>query len=332
MTSTLSLRAVLVALALLLIVLTIWSLATGSAGISLPRIIDALLHPGAERADHVLWQVRLPRVVAALAAGSALAVAGAIMQAMTGNPLAEPGLLGVNAGAAFAVVATLSFTSVSASGKLIYVAFAGAALAAALVHALGSAGRGGATPIRLVLAGVVTATFLGSLTSALLILNSQTFDTVRLWTTGSLKGRQLSEIVAVLPYLALSLAAALSVAGQFTTMSLGGDRARSLGQSPLLWRGLGAALVVGLAGSAVAIAGPVGFVGLVVPHMARLSMGTDYRRILPVAALGGAGLMLAADTLPRALAGRDLPVGVTMALVGAPFFIWLARNHGAVKG
>ncbi|MGR3794201.1 FecCD family ABC transporter permease [Vannielia sp. SX4] len=319
-------------LVLLILLVALWSLATGSAGLTLAEAGRALLAPGEGRPDAILWQVRLPRVVAAIAAGAALGAAGAIMQAVTGNPLAEPGLLGVNAGAAFVVVVALSVFGVTASAALIWCAFGGAGSAAVLVYAMASAGRGGATPIRLVLAGVIVATFLGALTTAILLIDSQTLDAVRFWTAGSLKGRQLAQMLPVLPYAAISLAAALVFARQFTTLSLGGDVARSIGQNPALWRAIAACCVVGLAGSAVSIAGPLGFVGLVVPHMVRLTLGGGYGRILPLSILGGAALTLLADTAPRALLSVDMPAGITLALIGAPFFIWLARSHGAVRG
>lgn len=287
------------------------------------------MEPGAETRDAViLWQVRLPRILAALSVGAALAVAGAIMQAMTGNPLADPGLLGVNAGAAFAVVLALVILGPGAAqSTLIRAAFTGAAGAAGAVLLLGQAGRGGEARLRLVLAGVVVATLLGGLTLSVLMMDGRTLDAVRLWTAGSLRGRQMEEITAALPFIGIALALALAVRDQFTALGLGQHTGRSLGQNRARWQGLSAALVVVLAGSAVAIAGPVGFVGLVVPHMARLAVGSDYRLLLPLALPGGALLTLLADLLPRGVWGNDVPVGISMALVGAPFFIWLARRR-----
>ncbi|MEQ9243800.1 FecCD family ABC transporter permease [Roseovarius indicus] len=315
-------------LAMALLVLAVWAMGVGASDIPMGRVAQALWAPGTERADIVVMQVRLPRVLAGVSAGAALAVAGAIMQAVTGNPLAEPGIMGVNAGAAFAVVCGLAFLGLTAVSELIWMAFVGAGAAAVLVYGLGTAGRSGPTPLKLVLAGVVVTTFLGSVTTTILLFDAQTLDTVRFWTVGSLKGRQLGDVVAVLPYLAVALVAALVCGAQFTAMSLGADVARGLGQNAPVWRAIAALLVVGLAGSAVAIAGPVAFVGLVVPHIVRMCIGADYRRILPLCLLGGAALTLCADTLPRALSDRDIPVGITLAVLGAPFFIWLARRHG----
>lgn len=320
-----SARAASLVLAAGLALLAVWAMSVGSADIGMGRVLAALVSPGAERADLVVTTVRLPRVLAAIAVGAALAVAGGIMQAMTANPLAEPGLLGINAGAAFGVVVAIAFLDVTATGALVWTAFLGAALAAAAVHILGR----GVTPVRLVLAGVIVTTFLGALTASILVLDAQTLDAVRLWTAGSLAGRRMPEIGTVLPYLLPALGAALLAARHFTTMSLGADTAAALGQSPARWRAAGAALVVGLAGSAVALAGPLGFVGLLAPHAARHAVGSDYRRLLPVAMLAGAILTLAADTAPRALLGRDVPAGVTLTLMGAPVLVWIARRRAA---
>ncbi|ETX13421.1 hypothetical protein OCH239_10590 [Roseivivax halodurans JCM 10272] len=314
-----------------LVLLMVLSIGTGSSDISWSAMIEALRDPGDTRADLVVWQVRLPRVLAAIGAGAALAVAGAIMQAVTGNPLAEPGLMGVNAGAAFAVVIALSAFEVTASGTLTFVAMIGAGCAAALVYSLGAAGRSGPTPIKLILAGVIAATFLGAVTNAILLFDAQTLDTVRFWTVGSVRGRDLGQVVAVLPWIALAVSVALGLGRQFTTLSLG-ESARGLGQNLKAWRGIAAALVAALAGGAVAMAGPLAFVGLVVPHITRMIVGPDYARILPFSAVGGAALVLAADTAPRAILAVDLPAGVATALIGAPFFVWLARRHGVDRG
>ena len=311
-----------------LCLLALWSIGVGAAGIPMGAVAEVLLTPDNSRESLIVWTVRLPRVLAAIAVGAALAMAGAIMQAATNNPLADPGLLGVNAGAAFAVVVgTVLLGSGAAVGSLIWFAFAGAALTAAAVYALGAMGRSGPTPIKLVLSGVVIGAFLAVLPQALLVMDAQTLDAVRQWTVGSLRGRALSDVLAPLPYLGLGLVLAMMFRDQFTSLSLGAVVAQGLGQNPALWRGVSAVIVVLLAGVAVSIAGPLGFVGLVVPQMARMIMGADYRNILPIACVGGAVLTLAADTLPRALWGNDVPVGVSLAMVGAPFFIWLARGR-----
>ena len=317
----------LAALLFLLAVVAVWSLGVGGAGVS-PREALRLLFSGGDQYEAVVvTTIRLPRTLAAISTGAALAVAGALMQAMTNNPLASPGLLGVNAGAAFAVVAAISLFGPMAGANYAWAAFAGAGIAGLCVYGLGSMGTGGATPLRLALAGVIFSSFVASLTAALLLFDKATLDVARMWTVGSLRGRQMDIVVPLSLYIAVGLTAALAIARQVTTLSLGDDLASSLGMNLLVWRLGCGALVIVLAGSAVAIGGPIGFVGLVVPHMARMTGGHDYRGILPLSAAGGALLVLAADTLIRAIIpGTDIPVGVTMALIGAPFFILLARN------
>lgn len=328
--SSARLSAGLLPLALIVSAVAVWALTVGASEISAMQALGALWS-GDDRAATVIRAVRLPRVIAALGVGAALAVAGAIMQAVTRNPMAEPGILGVNAGASFAVVLALAFGGVTAAHALAWFAFAGAGAASVLVYALGSAGRYGATPVKLVLSGVVVASFLASVTLAILLIDAQTFDAVRLWTAGSLRGRQLHDVLAVLPYAIGAIAVALAIRTQFTSMSLGAEVARGLGQNQAVWRAISVLIVALLAGSAVAMAGPVAFVGLVVPHMVRLCIGPDYGWLLPYSALAGALLTLVADTLPRAAWGTDVPVGISLALVGAPVFIWLARSRtGAV--
>jgi iron complex transport system permease protein len=316
----------LVALSCLVVVAAAWSVALGTVRFPLSQVPAAVFAFDGSREHLVIASIRLPRVLAGLLAGSALAVAGAIMQAITGNPLASPGLLGINAGAAFAVVMAIAVIGAGSGDIHAWYAFAGATAAALAVYTLGSAGRSGGTPLRLVLAGAVLSAFLTSLTTAILIFDQGALDAVRLWTAGSLSGRTMTQVATVAPYILLGLAAALAVRRQVTTLSLGADVARTVGQSPLFWRSLSVAIVILLAGAAVALAGPIGFIGLVVPHVARFCIGVDYRWIIPFSALGGALLLVAADTAGRTLFGsQSFPAGVTMALIGGPFFLWLAR-------
>jgi len=316
----------LLALACLVVLATVWALTIGTTALPATRVVDALLSYDGSRDHIVVVFARLPRVLAGLLVGAALAVAGAIMQAATNNPLASPDLLGINSGAAFAVVMAIIFLDASSSGALIWFAFAGAAVAAVAVYAASSVGPGGATPLKLALAGAVLTSFLAALTTSVLIFDKGTLDQIRLWSAGSLAGRPLSASAAIAPYILAGLAAALLFRRQVMTLSLGSDIARSVGQNAGLWRALAAAMVVLLAGSAVALAGPIGFVGLVVPHIARMVGGVDYRWVIPFSALGGALLLVVADALARyALSDQSLPVGVTMAVIGAPFFIYLAR-------
>lgn len=324
-------RSRMAALALLVAligVMALWSMSIGRVGLSFAEVASALGRFDGSREHLIVMTVRLPRLLAGLFAGAALAVAGALMQALTNNPLASPGLLGINAGAAFAIVLALTVAGPAASGFYVWCAFLGAAAASVAVYVLGSMGASGATPLKLALAGAILSAFVGSLTTAVLIFDSSTLDVIRLWSVGSLEGRSLGNVAMVAPYILTGLASALLFRRQITTMSLGADLARGVGQNLLLWRLLAGAMVVLLAGSAVALAGPIGFVGLFVPHAARLLAGVDYRWIIPFSALGGALVVTASDSLLRqALPDRDIPVGIAMALIGAPFFIHLARGR-----
>ena len=303
-----------------------WAMTIGPTRIPASVIVGAITGFDGSHQHLVVATVRLPRILAGIVAGSALAVAGAIMQAVTNNPLASPGLLGVNAGAAFGVVLTLTLFPSIPTGGYIWAAFAGATLAAGIVYALGSMGVSGATPVKLALAGAIVSAFVASLTSAVLIFDKTTLDAIRFWSVGSLAGRSLDDVASVAPYAGIGLVVAMAVRSQITTMSLGTDVARTVGQNLALWRGVAAVTVVFLAGGAVAVAGPIGFVGLIVPHIVRLLVGLDYRWILPFCAVGGALLVTGADALARELLpDRELPVGITMALIGAPFFVYLAR-------
>lgn len=319
--------ALLVLLSAAVLILALWSLTIGTATIPLRNVLDALLAHGEARDDIIVWTIRLPRATAAVVVGATLGVAGAIMQAITNNPLASPDLLGVSSGAAFAVVVSIVFFNTSSPMVFLWVAFAGAGIAGFLVYAIGSVGAGGATPIKLALSGAVLSIFLGSLSASLLIFDLKAIDTIRLWSMGSLAGREGHAIAVVAPFALAGIAGAFVLARELATASLGTDLAHAVGQNVTLWRSIFGGLVIVMAGSAVALAGPIGFVGLVVPHIVRFVVSSDFRWRLPFCAVGGALLVVMADGLQRFLSGIDVPVGVTLALVGAPFFIWLARSR-----
>ncbi|MDX0483496.1 iron chelate uptake ABC transporter family permease subunit [Sinorhizobium medicae] len=282
--------------ALLLALLSLWSLTIGTTAIPLGDALRAIISEGTSHQDVVISTIRLPRVLTAIIVGSTLGVAGALMQAVTNTPLV-----------------------------FLWFAFGGAAVAGILVYMVASTGVSGVTPVKLALSGAVLSVFLGSVSASLLIFDMKAIDIIRLWSVGSLTGKDMAAVAAVAPFALAGVAATLLLAREVSTLSLGADVAQAVGQNVLLWRLVSGALVVLMAGSSVALAGPIGFVGLVVPHVVRLSLGTDYRWILPFCAISGALLVVMADGLQRSLTGIDVPVGVTLALVGAPFFIWLAR-------
>jgi iron complex transport system permease protein len=250
------------------------------------------------------------------------------MQGATRNPLADPGILGVNAGASLAVVVAIHVFGIGAFSGYVWFALAGAAVVGALVYALGSMGRDGVTPIKLALAGAAVAAFLGSVTTAVLLLDVRTLDEFRFWTVGSIAGRDGAVARQVLPFLVLGAVLALGSARSLNSLSLGDDVARSLGLRISAARGVAALSVVLLCGGATAAAGPIGFVGLTVPHVARVLCGPDYRWVLPYSALLAPVLLLGADIVGRVVAPpAEIQVGVVTAAVGAPFFVALVRRR-----
>lgn len=311
---------------LVLLVCLFVSITFGAADIDLGSIYTAFIAFDGSTDHLIIRTVRVPRSITALMVGAALAVAGAIMQGLTRNPLADPGILGIQAGAALAVVAAVFLLGAASPTVYTWFAFLGAAAAAVTVYLLGSMGRGGLTPLKLTVAGAALATLFSSLMTGILILSQSTLDEIRFWLAGSLASRDLNLLLQVLPYLVIGLLAALTLGKQITTLSLGEDVAKGLGQRTTWVKVTAAVIVVALVGGSVAISGPIGFIGLVIPHIVRFFVGVDYRWILPYAAVYGAILLVLADVGARVLIRpQELPVGVMTALAGAPFFIYLAR-------
>jgi iron complex transport system permease protein len=309
----------------LLLVCLLGSILLGAADIAPGTVWQAIFQFDGSTEHLIICTVRLPRAILAVVVGAALAVAGAITQGLTRNPLAAPDILGINVGAALAMVLAVFLRG--NGGSYVGFAFGGAAIAAITVYWLGSMGRSGLTPLKLVIAGAALSYLLSSLTTGILILSQRTLDEIRFWLAGSLAGQNMATMLPVLPYIAVGLVASLTLGRQLTLMSLGEDVAQGLGLQTA-WVKVGAAIsVVLLAGSAVALAGPIGFVGLVVPHMVRFAVGVDYRWILPYSIIAGGILLSVADTAARlVIRPQELPVGIMTALVGAPFFIYLARS------
>lgn len=275
----------------------------------------------------VVWSLRWPRTLSGLAVGAALGVAGALMQAVTRNPLADPSVLGVNSGAAFAIVVASTLGQLGHPSQYLWFAFAGGAAAAAAVWMLGGTGQGGGSPAKLALAGVVLTTLVGSWTTAILLQDEQSLATVRFWLAGALGGRSLEDFWFLLPFLIVGLVAAFALARPLDVMGLGSDSSRALGLRTGLVRNLALGLVVLLSGVAVSLAGPVGFVGLAVPHLARFLGGPDQRWIIGLSLVLGPGLLLGADVVGRVvLRPSEVPVGIVTAVLGAPLLIAFARR------
>jgi iron complex transport system permease protein len=303
------------------------SIAFGAADIAPADVWAALVAFDPTSTEHLIIQtLRIPRAAVAALVGASLAVAGALMQGLTRNPLADPGILGINTGAALGVVAAVFFLKIGSLYLYALFAFLGAALTAIAVYALGSLGRGGPTPLKLTIAGAALTALLSSFTTGVLILNQRTLEEVRFWLAGSVAGRDLNLLMQVAPYLLVGLLLAMALGRQITTISLGDDIAKGLGQRTGWVKGLSAVATVLLAGGAVAVAGPIGFVGLVIPHVVRFLVGQDYRWILPYAALLGAAFLVFSDVIARlVLRPTELPVGVMTALIGGPLFVYLVR-------
>ena len=303
------------------------SVTHGSRSIPLRDVVDAFRHfdDGAIE-DRVALQLRVPRTILGILVGAALGLAGAILQGLTRNPLADPGIMGINAGAATAVVLAITVLGVGSVSGYIWFAFAGAVLATALVYVIGSLGREGATPVKMALAGAAVTAGLTSVTTGMMMTDVEVLDQLRFWQVGSLAGRYAPIVEGIAPFLVVGIVGALLCGRALNGLALGDDTARALGLRVGRTRVLLLGLVALLCGAGTAACGPIVFVGLVVPHVARLVCGPDYRWILPYSMLLGPVLLLGADIIGR-VAGSpgELQVGVVMGVLGAPFFVALVR-------
>jgi len=324
-------RVTLVAAALLVLLALAAgaSLAVGARAYSLEQVWRALLDPTAAGDAGVVVRSRLPRTLNGALVGAALALCGALMQAATRNPLADAGLLGLNAGSALAVVTGIGVFGLGAVSPLSWFALAGAAVAAILVHAIAARGAGGATPLKLALAGAALGAGLASVTQAVLLRGQDELEAFRFWQVGSLAAREPGQVLVPGLVLALGAGLALFCSPALDRLALGDDVAASLGTHPARVRGLALAAAVLLAGAATTIAGPIAFVGLVVPHALRPLVGNRQGVLAPLTLLAGPVLVLAADTIGRVVAPPgEVPVGVMTALAGAPVFLVLIRLTG----
>ncbi len=293
------------------------------------QVITAYTHYEGSNEHIIIQTVRVPRSLIAALVGGSLAVAGALMQAITRNPLASPSIFGVNAGAAFALVIAVSLFDISGLTSLTWVAFLGAAVSACLVYFLGSIGRDGMTPIKIILAGSALTAFFAALTQGILLSSGKAFDQVLFWLVGSVAGRTMEMFQAVFPYMLVALIGALVLSPHINVLDMGEDVAKGLGQRTVLIKAAAAIVIVILAGGSVAVAGPVVFIGIIIPHIVRALVGTDHRWLLPYCAVLGALLLVSADIGARFIAmPKEVHVGVTTALLGVPFFVYIARKGG----
>lgn len=311
-----------------LLVLMAFSITKGAAEIPLQTVWDALFRFNAESTHHlIVVDLRLPRVIASALVGAAFAVAGAIMQGTTRNPMADSGLLGLNAGAGFALSICFAFFPGLGYRSIILFSFLGAALGAALVNGIAAMNRGGATPMRLVLAGAAVSALLSALSQGL-ALYFDVAQNIMFWTAGGVAGSNWAQIKIMTPWILIALLGAILLSRSISLLSLGEDVAKGLGLNTAIVSGLCSLMVLILAGASVAVVGAVGFVGLIIPHLARYLVGVDYRWIIPSSAMLGALLMVTADLGARIINPPfETPIGVLTALVGVPFFLYLSRKQ-----
>lgn len=321
----------LVLLAALVVAGGLASLAFGSRALPLRTVVEVLLHDDGSEAATIVHALRVPRTVLALAVGAALGIAGALMQGHTRNPLADPGLLGVEAGASCAVVVAIFALGIEDLAGYGWFALIGAGLASVAVFAIGSSRRG-PDPVSLVLAGSAVSALLAAVTAAIVVRDSDTLDAYRFWVVGSAAGRELSVFWQVLPFLLAGLLLAAASTPGLNLLQLGDDVAASLGLHPWRHKAMGIGAVMLLTGGATAACGPVAFVGLVVPHLARRLGGVDYRWVVPSSALLGALLVTVADIVGRVVVRpAELQVGIVMALIGGPAFVLLVRRTRMIR-
>ncbi|GAA4665655.1 FecCD family ABC transporter permease [Frondihabitans cladoniiphilus] len=306
------------------------SVSVGTQYVPFDQVVRALIHPGTSYDDTVV-QSRVPRTILGLLAGAALSIAGVIMQGLTRNPLGDPGLLGVNTGAAAAVVSGIAFFGVSSDQQQVWLSLVGALIAVVAVYALGS-GRRGATPVRLVLAGAVITAVLSAYIQAITLTNPNAFADYRFWVVGSLAGRDPGLILQVLPYLVIGFVLALLLPSSLNALALGDDTATALGAKVGRTRILGAVASALLCAAATASVGPIAFIGLAVPHIVRTFTGADHRWLMPFSALLGPALLLLADVLGRIVASpQELQVGVVTAFLGAPVLLFAVRRMRGIE-
>lgn len=321
-------RAVaLVAAVVALLLALLLSLAVGARPIAPTTVLDALLHGGHSDAAEVVRGLRVPRTVVGLMVGAALALAGAVLQGITRNPIADPGILGISQGASVGVVLVIAYAGIHTLTGYVWFAFAGAGVAAVAVYAIAARGRGGATPVKLALGGAAINALLVSVTTAVLTTKASALDEFRFWQVGSLSGRDATIVHQIWPFLLVGAVLVVSVARGLDALALGEDVAKGLGQRVATVRIVGGVGATLLTGAGVAAAGPIAFIGLAVPHIARAIVGADHRWILALSALIGPTLLLVSDTVGRVVfPPSEIPAGVMTALIGVPFLITLVRR------
>jgi len=321
--------AALVGLGALVVALMAASLFVGSGDLGVRDAWDALWGSGDGTNDVIVRDYRVPRALLAALAGAGLGVAGAVIQALTRNPLADPGILGVTGGAYFTVVVGVAFLGITGMVPTVLCGLVGAMLTAVTVYVIGSSGRAGAAPAKMVLTGLALGSMLSGVSYGITLLLPSVFDKIRFWQIGSLQGRQIDAVVGIAPFIAVGLLLALLLARPLNALALGDDLARTLGARIVATRALSFVAITLLCGAATAAVGPIAFVGLIVPHVARALVGPDERWTIPACLVLGPLLFVGSDIVGRVAVEGELPVGIVTAFVGAPVLIHLVRRGKA---
>ena len=315
----------------LLSIMAIFSISLGAKSIAFSKVIDVLLGNDPDSLEAAIILQRIPRTVFGILAGGALGISGALMQSITRNPIAEPSILGVNTGASLFVVAGIAFFNITVAYQYIWLAIIGAGVTAVFVYSVASMGKDGATPLKLALSGSAVSIVLGSLVSTIMLPNNRVMEAFRFWQVGSIGSATWENIMLISPFLIVGFIISMFISGYLNNLALGDEAATALGTNVVMTRTIGALSSVLLCGATTALAGPIGFVGLIIPHIIRLIFGSEMSKMLPLSFLGSAILMLVSDIIGRIISlPGETEVGIVTAVIGAPVFI-LAIRKGRVK-
>ena len=315
----------------LLSVMAIFSISLGAKNIAFSKVIDVLLGNDPDSLEQAIILQRIPRTIFGILAGGALGISGALMQSITRNPIADPSILGVNTGASLFVVAGIAFFNITVAYQYIWLAIIGAGVTAVFVYSVASMGKDGATPLKLALSGSAVSIVLGSLVSTIMLPNNRVMEAFRFWQVGSIGSATWENIILISPFLVVGFIISMFISGYLNNLALGDEAATALGTNVVMTRTIGALSSVLLCGATTALAGPIGFVGLIIPHIIRLIFGSEMGKMLPLSFLGSAILMLVSDVIGRIISlPGETEVGIVTAVLGAPVFI-LAIRKGRVK-
>ena len=315
----------------LLFIIAIFSISFGAKQIAFSKVIEVLLGKDSDSIEATVILQRVPRTVFGILAGGALGISGALMQSITRNPIADPSILGVNTGASLFVVAGIAFLNITAAYQYIWLAIIGAGLTAFFVYAVASIGKDGATPLKLALSGAAVSIVLGSLVSTIMLPDNRVLQAFRFWQVGSIGSATWDNISLISPFLIIGFIISMFISGYLNNLALGDEAATALGTNVVITRSVGALASVLLCGATTALAGPIGFVGLIIPHLVRLVYGSEMGKILPLSFLGSGILLLLSDVIGRIIGSPgETEVGIITAVFGAPVFIFAIRK-GRVK-